>query len=613
MKGLQPIHRSTLSLLALVTFSFAFVFAVGGASSRVMQSYHGLHHSAYVYQIVQGIVPPTNPSSLGMPANFYWGWHALLAVGVRVFDVTPFEMSLLSNALGLVGFLSALWLATGQYTRDGWLRMAICGVPFFLLDPLGLAQFAGRIAGVWIPEILRGNEVASDGLLDHLVAIARHHSSLQMVDHSLVQLLPRVGLFEGVVLSDRAGHLANKFLNFSSFPLALGFFALGQCLLLTPRGRIRVRALALSVAVFCMAVLSPLCAIAFGMTVFAFALIEGSALFAAARTANHTWSRVEIESIAAPLIGSVLGVLCALPLLWPAASAYQGEVVLLSPARGLWTHVVALGWALIPTALLLGFALFRRSQLERSAKIHALSATLYGLIALVLAAPLADPNEYKLVLLSVYPSSLLLLALVQSWSTRDESRGVGRAGLRLGVTLGLGAAGVVSISIMTLLYTASPWAASEPFVFEGATTRMRPTDDRSDLDLDAAYTWLRTSTPSSAQVFEVPVAKDDSLLPVIAQRRVVAQLASPFTLGIAHHEQLLTANRALLGALAACDLDASIIEALRAVPLRWSDDLYALIEKTPGSRACNPESNAGFSHVYANASYAIYRIAGFSR
>lgn len=613
MKSLQPIQRSTLSLLVLVTFSFAFVYAVGGASSRVMQSYHGLHHSAYVYQIVQGIVPPTNPSSLEMPANFYWAWHALLAVGVRILDVTPFEMSLLSNALGLAGFLCALWLATGQYTRNGWLRMAICVVPFCLLNPLGLAQFAGRIAGVWVPEILRGNGTAEVGLLDHLVSIARHHSSLQMVDQNLVQLFPRLGLFEGVMLSDRAGHLANKFLNFSSFPLALGFFATGQYLLVTLRGRPRARALGLVVAVFGMAVLSPLCAIAFGMTVFAFALIEGGRLFAASRAGKYSWSREDIEAIAAPLTGSGIGVLLALPLLLPVASAYRGEVLLLSPARGLWTHVVALGWALVPTALILGFALVRRSRLEPSAKVHALSATLYGLAALVLVAPLADPNEYKFVLLSVFPSSLLLLALVQSRSAEGENRGGERTGWIRAVTLALGTGGVVSISIMTLLYTASPWAASEPFVFAGATTRMRATDDRADLDLDAAYAWLRTSTPSSAYVFEAPVAKDDSLLPVIAQRRVVAQLASPFTRGIAHHERLLTANRALLRGIIACELDGSIVAALRAVPLRWPDELYALVEKTPGFTECDPESSAGFSPVYANASYGIYRIAAFSR
>ncbi len=605
--------RSPLSLLALVAFSVGFVVSVGGASSRIMQSFHGLHHSAYVYQIVQGIIPPTNPSSLDMPANFYWIWHAWLAVGVRVFDVTPFEMSLVSNALGLAGFLCALWLATGEYTRNSWLRIAVCGVPFFVLNPVGLAQFAVRVAAVWIPEVVRANGALDSGLFDHLVSIARHHLSLQLVDHNLVQLFPRLGLFEAVMLSDRAGHLINKFLNFNSFPLALAFFATAQWVLVGVRGRPLARAVGLGVATFGMAVLSPLPAIAFGMTVFAFALVEGLPLLAAGRAANASLPRREIESFVAPIAGCGFGVLLALPLLLPVASAYQGKVLLLTPGTGLWSHAVSLGWALVPTFGLLALALLRRPRLQSSAKIHALSAFMYGLAALVLVAPLGDPNEYKFVLLSAFPSSLLLLALVQTPSSQAESRVVGRARLANGVAFVLGSAGVVSISIMALLYIASPWATSEPFVFRGATTLIRPTDDPRVLDLDAAYGWLRTSAPESAHVFEAATAKDASRLPVIAQRRVVAQLASPFTRAIPHHAQLLEANRALLRAVAACDLDGSLVDALRAVPVGWPEELYALVEKTVGSPECNPEVTAGFELQYSNASYAVYRIESFSK
>ena len=67
----EPRHRvdsswsvsSLSSSTLLIVFAFGFVFAVGGVSSRVMQSYHGLHHSAYVTQIANGIVAPSNPSS----------------------------------------------------------------------------------------------------------------------------------------------------------------------------------------------------------------------------------------------------------------------------------------------------------------------------------------------------------------------------------------------------------------------------------------------------------------------------------------------------------------------------------------------------------------------
>ncbi len=604
----QRSFGSILSLLALVMFSVAFVFSIGGASSRVMQSFHGLHHGAYVYQVALGTIAPTNPSSIEMPANFYWMWHAWLAAGVRVFDVTPFEMSLVSNALGLAGFLCALWLATGEYTHNPWLRIAVCGVPFFVLNPLGLAQFAVRLAWVWVPEMFRTSAGGESGLFEYLVSIARHHSSLQMVDHSLGQLFPRLGLFEGVVLSDRAGHVLNKFLNFNSFPLALAFFAAAQWALLVVRSRPLARASGLAIATFCMAVLSPLPAAAFGLTVLAFAVVEGLPLLARYRVSGALPQRESLWSFAAPIVGSGLGVLLALPHLLPVASAYQGRVLLLTPATGLWLHAVSLGWPLLPALCLLVIAGGVHSRLPSSAKVYALSTLFYGLAAIALVAPQRDPNEYKFVLLSAFPSSLLLLALGRTLASYDSRRLLHNKRLVCAASFTLAAAGALSISIVALLYVASPWAVAEPLVFEGTTTRLRSTGNAELRDLDAAYAWLRNSTPTTAYVFEAPASKDDSRLSVVAQRRVVAHLASPFTRAIGHHEQLLEANRALVGGLAACEVNTPLLEALRDVPVQWPHELYALVQKKPGLGDCNMATAPGLGLEYSNASYAVYRL-----
>ena len=603
--------RSALPPLVLVAFATGYVFFVGGASGRIMQSFHGLHHSAYVYQIVHGIVPPTNPSSLEAPANFYWVWHAWLALGVRMFDVTPFEMSLVSNALGLSGFLCALWLATGEYTRNIWLRLAVCGVPFFILNPLGLVQFAVRLAGVWLPEIFRADPEISTGLFEHLLLIARHHSLLQLGDQNLVSLFPRLGIFETAALSDRAGHLINKFLNFNSFPLALAFFAAGQWLLANARMQPRTRALMLGTATFGMAVLSPLPAIAFGLTVAAFAVVEGFSLLATRRESKLPPTRAQLWSFGAPILGSGVGVLLAMPLLVPVASAYQGRVLVLLPGSGFLAHAVLLGWALVPMFFLLMFAGFRFSHLVPSARVHALSALLYGVAALALVAPVTDPNEYKFVLLSAYPAALLLLALLSTSVSRDATQRRCSLPTTAGATLVLGFMGALSLSVMALVYAASPWSASEPYVLRGTTTEIRPNDDSKSRNLDAAYAWLRTSTPKTAHVFAAAVAKDDSRLPVIAQRRVVAQLGSPFTRAIPHHEELLAVNRALLRGLANCEFGGSLVRDLLALPVRWPDELYALVEARPGTVECNGAAAAGFELAYSNPSFAVYRVRHF--
>ena len=91
------------------------------------------------------IVPPTNPSSMGASVNFYWAWHALLALGAAAFDRTPFEMSLLSNALGLAAVLGALWLVARRSSASWLLRLGFCLLPFFILNHTGITMITGYL------------------------------------------------------------------------------------------------------------------------------------------------------------------------------------------------------------------------------------------------------------------------------------------------------------------------------------------------------------------------------------------------------------------------------------------------------------------------------------
>ncbi|MCP5039679.1 MAG: hypothetical protein GY944_01540 [bacterium] len=600
-----PRLSDLLAPLVLVVFAFGWVYGVGGASTRIMQSYHGLHHAAYVVQLTNGIIPPTNPSSAEAPANFYWAWHAALAMGVRFAGVTPFEMSLSSNALGLASFLCGFWLAAGAFTRNGWLRLAACGIPLFILNPLGLVQFAVRLAGVWLPELFATSALQGDGL-GHLVEIARHHGALQMTDQNLAQLFPRLGLFDGFALSDRAGHLINKFLNFNSFPLALGVFALAQDGLVNQRATVGVRTAGLAAACFAMAVFSPVVVVAFGLTGLAYLLIEGPAQAHALRKAGFASRRKAVASFVAPMGGCGLGVIAALPFVLPIAAAYDGGAQLLMPGMGLWRHTVVLGWALVPAAILLGLAAWLGRYLESAGRVHALSLSFYAVAAITLVAPLRDPNEYKFVLLSSFPSSLLVLGLLNAWARKSQVLDAHLRSPRLFASV-FAAGGALAIGSMALLYLASPWAQEDPLQLEGATTRLAVARDAIALrDLDDAYAWLREETPKDAYVFEVAVSKDASRLPVVAERRVVVQTASAFTQVVEHHDALLDANATLLADLAACSLAESTLATLRALPISWPSAPYALVEKGAGQREC--ESVAGAPLLYANERFAIRRI-----
>ena len=601
--------RKPMSLLAptlLVVFAWAFVFSVGGASSRVMQSYHGLHHSAYVYQIANGLTPPTNPSSLEMPANFYWLWHAALASCMATFDATPFEMSLVSNAIGLSGFLCAMWWLLGAVIKRPGLRLAACGLPFFILNPLGLIQFDLRLASVWIPEILNGSSAVETGLFDHLVTIARHHSSLQMTDNGLASLFPRVGLFESVQLSDRSGHLINKFLNFNSFPLALALFASAHGLL-RGAGNPVARGVGLGFVTGCMALVSPLPVAAFGMTVFAMLLVSG------AKLAGPEGGEPRLpSSVLWPAAGSAIGVVCALPFILPVASAYQGSFVVLGPGTGLFRHAAALGWALVPSIIVMLLGFWLRRELSAHARVDALSVLFYALAALCLVTPSEDPNEYKFVLLCALPASLLAVEVGRLlWARYGEGRARAVA-LRRTFTAALIVMSLMPVSIIALLYIASPWASEEPFRFEGDVTSLGNQSDPRSQELDAAYTWLRSSTPTRAAVLVEPVTKDLDRVPVVAQRRVVAQLASPFTHAITHHAALVDAVQRVVRATSRCRLAEADLAPLRAIGLAWDAAPYVLIERSEGASACRPRTTSILDLEFVNTSVAVYRLTGIA-
>ncbi len=594
-----------LAPLLLVAFAFAWVYGVGGASTRIMQSYHGFHHAAYVTQIANGIVPPTNPSSAGAPANFYWAWHAALAFGVWSMNVTPFEMSLSSNALGLAMALCGFWLCSGAFTRDPWLRLTACALPLFILNPLGFVQFAVRLGFVWIPAWFG---LGSGEGFAELVELSRHHAALGLVDHELSHLAPRLGLMPDVVLLDRAGHWLPKFLNYNSFPVALGVYALAMDAFVTQRFGVGLRALGLAVACCAMALLSPLVVVAFGCSVLAMIIVEGPIEWRALRKTGFVGRRAGLVRFAGPMLGCAVGVLCALPMLWPISQAYGGESVFMLGRTGFGRHALALGWALLPSAALLAAAVGLARHLDAPARVHAISLALLSTLALCVAIPIQDPNEYKFVLVAAFPAGLLVLGLLGAWARRSRSID---AVLRRPAWLASAflAGGVAAVASTALLYLASPWAEQDPLRLHDATTQLAANGDTRLRDFDEALTWLRERTPVDSYVFAVARDKNADPIPTVAQRRVVVQKPSPFTAGVADHDARLGANAALIEAATRCADTAEIDRAVakvQALKLPFESVPYALIERGVGHEAC--EGTAALQPVHRTDAFTIFEV-----
>ncbi len=62
---MTPRTRALLVFGGFLAFSGLFISLTVGHSTRLTASFHRLYHAAYTSQLVNGIVPPTNPSSLG--------------------------------------------------------------------------------------------------------------------------------------------------------------------------------------------------------------------------------------------------------------------------------------------------------------------------------------------------------------------------------------------------------------------------------------------------------------------------------------------------------------------------------------------------------------------
>ncbi len=603
--------RPLVPLLGWCVFSFALVFAVGGVSSRTTQSFHGLHHSAYVVQIANGIVPPTNPSSMGAAVDFYWAWHALLARGVSLFGVTPFEMGLFSNALGLSALLCSLWLAARKATANALVRVGFCLLPFFILNPVGLCQFAGRLLGVllpaWIHALVEGNPEAGE----HLRNLAQHHESLRIANLSLLQLLPRFDFLEGVALSGRAGNLLNKFFNFNSFPLALGIFAAG---ILGLRGEPRSllsRAGLVGFAALTTAILSPLVAAGLGCVVAAYLIVQALEGYRQSETLAATELRSWALRRLSLAIAALAGVMLALPHLLPIMRAYGGETNVYADGSKLLAHARYVGWGLLPSLALQLAALTRFRRLCPDARVHLLSGLFLALAAILLAVPVEDPNEYKLVLLSTLPTTLLAMTLWRHWEAKAGFESAGGQRLRWVVGSLLSLAGAVAILVTVMMYQLSPWATSDPYHYKGERIELSTgPDDPSRVALAAGYRWLRENTDPEAFVMEMPVSKDELELSVIAERRVVAALPSPFTLRIAYQQRLVKQVAHTLARLSECRLDARDLSTLHAVPAPWPEHVYAFVlQERFKHRGCPEGLVAGVRLEFSNDRVAIYRLA----
>jgi len=476
---------------------------------------------------------------------------------------------LIVSWFSLTTLLSVLWVLAGRRAWSIPSRLGLCFLPFFILDPLGLSRYA-------------------------LLALSEAGVP-SAANPSVVHLMP-TRMLAGAMLHPIAGHLLNKLVNFSSFPAALALYAVAL-LALARIEAIGTRCLVLCASTALCAFFSPLPAAGIVGAAVAFSLVR--------------WAEGERgAAVWAPLVVTGAGLLLALPYLFSIALAFESEVRTFLEPRAFGRRSLELGWSLMPAApiyLLAAVWLRRLSTEERAWWILGIGCSL---VALAVSAPVSAPNEYKLILLTSIPSSLLAMAVVRELGRRISLSDAARRTVRALTTLLLLAGAAVAIGATAALYRGSSWFQQDPYAHHGPHLDVGPDSSPNRVSLGAAYRWLREQTPVTSYVLERPVHGNDSELSAIAERRVVTVTRWHHNAKIPHQRRLEKWATAVSSGLETCRVSPRELDALFAVPAPWPAEIFAIapIRRARSLAQCGSRLDPRVTVAYGNQFYRVFSI-----
>ncbi len=460
-------------------------------STGLMESYHGRFHAAYVYQIFNGIIPPTNVHAAGEPVNFYWPWHVLIVSVMKIGQIAPFEANAIVGSLALGTTCLALFVLA---RRLGMTIAFSLGFPLFTLGMLRITT-------------------------------------------SATQLFKEVTL---VGMDLRITSTVDKFLNFSSFPTAFAAFAAfalafqWECVSRW-RGDERVNPWCW-VCTLAMGFFSPVTLLAYDLWI---GLVVATQ-FDLSMSLEDARRRLQKEIIRYwPL---VLCHIIIAPFLIRASSLMGGTTSIELAPLDLLRHLVAMQkmiWV-FPVALIAGVYLqFRRLQSIDRARTRWFAWV--GPIGLLLFPfiEMPDHNEYKIVLLWSLPLGLVIV-LALSEIVKERSRAT-----RILVPSMLLLCGAGSISANGWTRAHGEMAAVDPWAFSGTVTMLKGGDRTSRMEQEMVD-WVRSNT-AEVDFFVVPsVHWDRSRFSVLSQRRIVAARQSIHTDKLPNYRRLFEINWMLL-------------------------------------------------------------------
>lgn len=549
----------------LLFLLFAFAVAVGlvfltrNASTRLATLVHGICHSSYVYQILNGLIPPTSPHTLGMPASSYWVWHLLLAIGTKLLGITPPEVVTYINTLSLLLALSAAWVILKEQIRTFWNRVILSLISLVFFSPLLGVQYiyrAGRIRFLLLESYFQ------------------HY-------HQDAALLP-------------------KFVKYTAFPTGAAAFFVLFAVMSSRSSRVIPRGIASFILSYFVAIIHPTTGLA--VLVLAIADFCVSALDFTIPLRKRLLLSLWVPSCCA------VGLLLSVPIVLPITQQFAEPVRVVADMSGFWSGVATVAPFLPICAL--GFLCFR--SFSPSVRFALLS--FFGLLLCSCILTLVHRNQYKLVMLAGLPATIVLTGLLVriSHSLAEHCQILE---ILLGRLVQFAACLVLLAYPVVVHSTLAKAKAKQIVLFNGRNIDLAVHGHPKVVhDKQKAYEWLRRHTPVAAFVMEEPEKYNRLFLSAIAQRRVVAARPSLFTKKLEFQESLVKTVTRILKQAAQGRSAANDYHELLSFPLDWPESLYIFVERDTRTSTGVDYSRVfenwpvDASLVYQNEHFLIYRI-----
>lgn len=571
--------KKLIVFILLACFSFSFVFLIAGHSTRLTQSSHGLLHSSYVYQILNGIIPPSNPLSIGMPVNNYWAWHALLAAIVKVFRITPFEASLFVNATALTITLSLMWFLIGNITKKIWTRAIFIFMPTFILNPLGLFRY--------------------------IYIVAANNTDFSNLSPHPKYFTPIASLF-GVGLDPRASTLLGKNLNFTGFSVGIAVFILFLALINNNKGKSLRSFLYFFIASTVVFFIHPTTAIAIAIIIGAFMM------FLCHDYLKYGGDRKSvIRRSLIPVVGFSLGAAIASPYILATSKAFGEPITLNLGLKPLLGNVISIGWVIVPQIIIYYIAILKFWTNNTFIRLNVFLGASLAISCILLEIP--GSNEYKIAMLSSIPASLVLLSIFREFYTISIKKYDIYNYFSILGKLFLSFVSALIIWTYASVYLHSKWANENPYLYNGRNIELNyPNDNITYSQLNEAYLWLRRNTNPEVYILEYPVYMNNLELSVISQRRTVVAEGF-FTKGIPHHPILVKTAKEIISKLSTFQITSSDLDRLFSINVPWPEKIYAFV-RWQGINVLDIGSEGkyilpeGALLIFKNDKYGIFQI-----